>query len=86
VDFLISGSIDLNWQFGRIMNYNREPRRMLEAVKKRHKDRYNVGFCDGHIESLPRRVVFGDEDRALRKWNHNHEPQPFAFANQAFRE
>ena len=86
IDLIVSGTVELNWQFGRIMNYNRQPAKMLAAVKRRHRDRYNVAFCDGHVESVPRRVLFGDLDNSLRRWNHNHQPEPFAFARQAYRE
>ena len=44
-------------------------------VRALHRNRANVGFCDGHVESNTLRVLFDDTtDEALRRWNRDHEP------------
>jgi len=41
----------------------------------RHQDRANALFCDGHVESPTRRVLFDDtSDAALVRWNRDHQP------------
>jgi len=46
-----------------------------EAIQKvRHNARFNIWFCDGHIEKLRMRdMVSGDEDK-LRRWNNDNLP------------
>ncbi len=41
----------------------------------RHREKANVVFCDGHVESPTLRFLFEDEtDAALRRWNRDHQP------------
>jgi prepilin-type N-terminal cleavage/methylation domain-containing protein/prepilin-type processing-associated H-X9-DG protein len=41
----------------------------------RHQDRANVLFCEGHVESAPRKALFDDtSDAALVRWNRDHQP------------
>lgn len=47
---------------------------IIEATLRRHSGRYNVGFCDGHIESIPRLRLFERSDSALRRWNNDNQP------------
>lgn len=47
---------------------------VIDATLKRHGGRYNIAFCDGHIESIHRDVLFQREDRTLRRWNNDNEP------------
>ena len=47
---------------------------IIRAVQQRHRGRYNVGFCDGHIESIPRLKLFSRADEALRRWNNDNRP------------
>jgi len=40
----------------------------------------NLGFCDGHVESLKLRAVFGAKtDSERRRWNRDNEPHPEAW-------
>ena len=44
-------------------------------ASSRHQGRVNVGFCDGHVESLTLKVAFQDtNDAALVRWNRDHLP------------
>jgi prepilin-type processing-associated H-X9-DG protein len=44
------------------------------AVRQRHRDRYNLGFCDGHVETLLHERLYEASDAARRRWNRDHEP------------
>jgi prepilin-type processing-associated H-X9-DG protein len=47
----------------------------LGNVRTRHGGKVNVVFCDGHIEAPTLNFVFEDaSDKALRRWNRDHEP------------
>lgn len=84
-DLKVSGHLDLGWQFGRIMTYNREPTKMLEAYRQRHRERFNVVFCDGHIELQERRRLFNTDPTSLRRWNYDHEPHAGSYSNQVWK-
>jgi prepilin-type processing-associated H-X9-DG protein len=47
---------------------------IIKGTLRRHYGRYNVGFCDGHVEGTPRDVLFQRTDAALSRWNNDHEP------------
>jgi prepilin-type processing-associated H-X9-DG protein/prepilin-type N-terminal cleavage/methylation domain-containing protein len=41
----------------------------------RHQGRFNVVFCDGHVESPTLEFLFTDtSDTALSRWNRDHQP------------
>ena len=67
------GFLDVNhrnlWQQIKPLNTN-----IIRAVQRRHGGRYNVGFCDGHIESIPRLKLFSRADETLRRWNNDNRP------------
>ena len=45
-------------------------------ILTRHRDRANVGFCDGHVESPTLKFLFEDDtDGALVRWNLDHRPR-----------
>ena len=44
-------------------------------TRKRHSGRFNILFCDGHVESPTQKVLFDDtSDAALVRWNRDHQP------------
>jgi prepilin-type N-terminal cleavage/methylation domain-containing protein/prepilin-type processing-associated H-X9-DG protein len=47
---------------------------VIDATLKRHNGHYNVVFCDGHVEGIPRDKLFEPVDTALERWNNDHEP------------
>ncbi len=50
-------------------------RREVQAVKQRHGGRWNVGFCDTHVENLPTTRLFYALDSAVaQRWNRDHQP------------
>lgn len=44
------------------------------AVHERHRGRYNIFFCDGHIEAIRFEALHNWTDESVRRWNWNHEP------------
>lgn len=68
------GFLDINhrnsWQRIKPLRTN-----IIRAVQQRHGGRYNVGFCDGHIESIPRLKLFSrTNETLLRRWNNDNQP------------
>lgn len=47
---------------------------ILAANQKRHRGRFNVIFCDGHIEGLTDAKLFEKTDLNLARWNNDHLP------------
>jgi prepilin-type processing-associated H-X9-DG protein len=47
---------------------------VIQATLKRHSGRYNIVFCDGHVEAVHRNKLFDMSDLGLRRWNNDHEP------------
>jgi prepilin-type N-terminal cleavage/methylation domain-containing protein/prepilin-type processing-associated H-X9-DG protein len=48
----------------------------LMANARRHNDRLNIGFCDGHVEKMKYNKLFADDMESRRVWNFDHEPHP----------
>ena len=45
--------------------------------KRRHNNRFNSVYCDGHVDSLRREAFFDWKDPArLRQWNNDNRPHP----------
>ena len=42
---------------------------------ERHGKRYNMVFCDGHVEGIDPAVAFNLTNSAAR-WNKDHQPHP----------
>lgn len=47
---------------------------ILKAHQQRHRGRFNVSFCDGHIEELKDAKLFEKTDLGLARWNNDHLP------------
>lgn len=48
--------------------------REKDLERRRHQGRFNIVFCDGHVESLRTNNVFTPTDEVTRRWNRDHEP------------
>jgi len=46
-----------------------------EIRTPRHGKGYNALYCDGHVELIPRLVLF-DPNKSAQKWNNDHQPHP----------
>jgi prepilin-type N-terminal cleavage/methylation domain-containing protein/prepilin-type processing-associated H-X9-DG protein len=42
--------------------------------QRRHHGRFNIWFCDGHIEYLPLKDLVSRDDAKLRRWNNDNLP------------
>jgi prepilin-type N-terminal cleavage/methylation domain-containing protein/prepilin-type processing-associated H-X9-DG protein len=48
------------------------------AWDKRHGTRWNIGFCDGHIEGLRRQDVFDvTKPEQMKRWNRDNQPSSY---------
>jgi len=47
---------------------------IIRATLARHNGRYNIAFCDGHVQGIARNALFQQVDPALARWNNDHEP------------
>ena len=48
---------------------------MVSAYQHRHGGKWNVSFCDGHVESLAPRALWGlNNPSVARRWNRDHLP------------
>jgi prepilin-type N-terminal cleavage/methylation domain-containing protein/prepilin-type processing-associated H-X9-DG protein len=45
-----------------------------ETWRKRHNDKFNLTFCDGHIETFQSRKFVDDSSEYRRRWNNDFEP------------
>jgi len=53
---------------------------LTKAQIQRHHGKFNVAFCDAHVESLKTNQLFGLKDDVIRLWNRDHEPHPEAWS------
>jgi prepilin-type N-terminal cleavage/methylation domain-containing protein/prepilin-type processing-associated H-X9-DG protein len=45
------------------------------VLPPRHRQGFNVVFCDGHVETVKREVMFGATE-LTRRWNRDNQPHP----------
>jgi prepilin-type processing-associated H-X9-DG protein len=47
------------------------------AFSKRHNDKWNLVFCDGHVQTFKAKDIFNQKENSVRKlWNRDNEPHP----------
>jgi prepilin-type N-terminal cleavage/methylation domain-containing protein/prepilin-type processing-associated H-X9-DG protein len=66
------GVLSKDWTPGRMGPDPEEEGRA--SIRQRHRDRYNLGFADGHVESVEHGRLYADSDTARRRWNRDNEP------------
>jgi prepilin-type processing-associated H-X9-DG protein len=55
--------------------YYAELKTWTELRNRRHGGRWNMVFCDGHVESLRTRDLYDvRRDSVLQRWNYDHMP------------
>ena len=58
-----------------------------KANQRRHSGRWNVDFCDGHVESLKAQELFNiDRNEVLKRWNRDNQPHPETVTASGWRE
>jgi prepilin-type N-terminal cleavage/methylation domain-containing protein/prepilin-type processing-associated H-X9-DG protein len=66
---------ELYGYFGSVLGDVRHLKADIELRKRRHGGRWNVVFCDAHVESLKTRDLFdGRRDEVLMRWNNDNLP------------
>lgn len=46
-------------------------------MKQRHRDRWNIVYCDGHVETWARKKLFNYKSEGVMKlWNRDNKPHP----------
>jgi len=68
------GLLDINSRNGVQMSFWPGSDGIKDATGRRHYGRYNVAFCDGHIEAIKGEKLFERSDLALRRWNNDNKP------------
>tara|TARA_B100000959_G_scaffold211120_1_gene221882 strand:- start:6 stop:917 length:912 start_codon:yes stop_codon:yes gene_type:complete len=48
--------------------------KIIDATVARHGGRYNITFCDGHVEAVDRKQLHERNFKALRRWNNDNRP------------
>jgi len=71
-DLAGSSMLDVDW--ARWSQFPQPSRsRGKKEERRRHGGRFNVVFCDGHVESIKARTLFDvSTDEALRRWNNDN--------------
>ena len=46
------------------------------STRQRHRDRFNLGFADGHIESMKTERLFSNRPEIRKLWSNDNEPHP----------
>jgi len=70
------GLLDVNTRNGEERSNFAGSAGVISATLKRHNGRYNIGFCDGHVEGIRRDTLFQKSDQTLQRWNNDHKPHP----------
>ena len=71
------GLLDDGIAYNENMEENPTPANAAALAKRhtRHAGRWNVLFCDGHVENLKTRSLFDyHQDEVLRRWNYDNLP------------
>jgi prepilin-type processing-associated H-X9-DG protein len=53
----------------------------IKATNKRHRGRFNLVFCDGHVENMDQRKLFTTNAVALRRCSNDNEAHPDQISN-----
>ena len=46
----------------------------IPRLRRRHHGMFNLGFCDGHVQSGKPDRFFKLSDEVIRQWNNDNEP------------
>lgn len=67
------GLLDINSRYGVQRPLWPGSEGIVDASSKRHRDKSNVSFCDGHVETIKNDALFKQEEEALRRWNNDNQ-------------
>jgi prepilin-type N-terminal cleavage/methylation domain-containing protein/prepilin-type processing-associated H-X9-DG protein len=66
------GLLDINSRYGVQRPSWPGSEGIIDATAQRHRNRYNISFCDGHIESVRNKALFQQKEDALKRWNNDN--------------
>ena len=76
----VPGSCELSFGGWTYAGYGPDPGstvrvRMVAEINARHNGRFNLGFCDTHVESIAAAKLFAvDDENIRRRWCYDNEP------------
>jgi len=68
------GLLDINSRYGVQRPLWPGSEGIIDATSKRHRDKYNISFADGHVETIQSGELFEQSPDALKRWNNDNEP------------
>jgi prepilin-type N-terminal cleavage/methylation domain-containing protein/prepilin-type processing-associated H-X9-DG protein len=68
------GGLALLWKPNALSFGDDSDDQIRSATRQRHKDTYNLAFCDGHIENIRHSNFVQTNETSLRRWNYDHQP------------
>ena len=66
------GLLDINSRYGVQRPSWPGSEGIIDATAQRHRNRYTISFCDGHIESVRNKALFQQKEDALKRWNNDN--------------
>lgn len=67
------GLLDINSRYGVQRPSWPGSEGIIDATNLRHRDRYNISFSDGHVETIRSESLFKQDHNALKRWNNDNE-------------
>jgi prepilin-type N-terminal cleavage/methylation domain-containing protein/prepilin-type processing-associated H-X9-DG protein len=68
------GTLDYHWGWQSVDDGNYVFGRGLDYMKQRHRDRWNIIYCDGHAETWPRKKLFNyKNEEVIKLWNRDNK-------------
>jgi len=59
---------------GRTANSDTFVKTARRSTRQRHRDRFNLGFADGHIENMKAERLFSTRPEVRKLWNNDNQP------------
>jgi prepilin-type N-terminal cleavage/methylation domain-containing protein/prepilin-type processing-associated H-X9-DG protein len=66
-------ALTIQWGYQIVEDEGQRIRARVSA-RQRHSGRYNIAYCDGHVESMKPSKFFGQDDRAMSRVNRDRLP------------
>jgi prepilin-type processing-associated H-X9-DG protein len=68
------GLLDINSRYGVQRPLWPGSEGIIDATSKRHRNKYNISFADGHVETIRSAELFEQSPEALKRWNNDNVP------------
>lgn len=67
------GLLDINSRYGVQRPSYAGSAGIIDATELRHRNKYNISFCDGHVETIRGQNLFKQDHDTLKRWNNDNE-------------